>query len=241
MPLFAVEKRDHVGVLTVTSGENRFNPEFIEGFLYHLTAVEADPTLRTLIVRSGHEKIFSNGFDLEWLAPAMERGDTEALKQFFYDANRLLKRTLMSPLMTIAEINGHAFAGGAIWASAFDFRFMRTGRGFFCLPEVDIGIPFLPGMLAILKKAIPPPAFTELIFTGKRLTAEECLARGIVSGAYPLDRLSGETAAFAREINKHPNMVSEIKGRLYHDIVKALDETDEPFIESGSYMVDINA
>ena len=48
-----------------------------------------------------------------------------------------------------------AFGGGAILACACDYRLMRSDRGFFCFPEVDVNIPFLPGMLASVQRAVP--------------------------------------------------------------------------------------
>ena len=70
-------------------------------------------------------------------------------------------------------------------ACAFDFRFMRTDRGYFCFPGVDLGIAILPGMDAILKKALPTPMVLEAELTGKRYTAAELEARQVVVKACP--------------------------------------------------------
>ncbi len=228
---------DQVAVITMADGENRFNPGFLQEFLETLDAVETEADARALVVTSAHEKIFSNGIDLEWLVPVIQKGDIGSAKDFFRHLNLLFERTLMSPLLTVAAINGHAFAGGAIWACAFDFRFMRTDRGFFCFPEVDLGIPFLPGMLGLLGKAIPSQVMDEMIFTGRRLTAEECAARRIVNKAVPADHLLEEAMAFARTLHKNRAFVSEMKNRMYGEIVRAFHEADTPYIESGSYHI----
>ena len=49
--------------------------------------------------------------------------------------HRLFARVLAFPRITVAAINGHAFAGGGMLALAHDFRVMRSDRGYFCLPE----------------------------------------------------------------------------------------------------------
>ena len=157
---------DTVAVITLDDGENRFNPDFIGAFIDALDAIENDTDATALVVTALHEKIFSNGIDLEWLAPVIQRGDAATAKDFFYRLNTLFRRTLTSPLLTVAAISGHAFAGGAIWCCAFDFRFMRSDRGFFCFPEVDLGIPFLPGMQALLNRAIPRYKMEEMVLTG---------------------------------------------------------------------------
>ena len=59
-------------------------------------------------------------------------------------------RLLVFPAYTVAAINGHAFAGGALISCAFDYRVMREDRGYFCFPEVDIRIPFTAGMAALI-------------------------------------------------------------------------------------------
>jgi enoyl-CoA hydratase/carnithine racemase len=233
---YAVE--DTTALLTLGDGENRFNPEFLNAVLDALDAIEAETDAAALVVRSSHEKIFCNGIDLEWLVPVIRRRDTAAAKDFFYLLNRLLRRTLTYPMITVAAITGHAFAGGAIWACAFDFRFMRSDRGFLCFPEVDLGIPFLPGMLALLKKAIPMYKLEEMHHTGVRLTAEECERHHIVRRACTMETVVSDAVAFARGLAKRREVIGEMKLRLYRDILHALDVEDVPYIESGRYNIE---
>ena len=237
MALVEYRLEEHVAVVTLNSGENRFNPDFMNAFLGVLDAVENETEACTLIVKSANEKIFANGLDLDWLMPVVQRKDVDAAKNFFYLLNKVLKRTLISPLVTVAAMNGHAFAGGAIWCCAFDFRFMRSDRGFFCLPEIDLGIPFLPGMLGLLKKAIPMYQLEEMAYSGKRFTAQECESHHIVTKACHIDTLMSEVSEFAKSFRKRRAVVREIKLRMYKDIIHALDMEDTPYIESGKFNI----
>lgn len=92
---------------------------------------------------------------MKWITETFGGKDFQAIKDFMYGLNRIFKRILLYPMPVIAAINGHAFGDGAIMACASDLRYIRADKGFFCFPEVDISIPFLPGMQAIIKKAFP--------------------------------------------------------------------------------------
>jgi len=228
---------ESVAVLALNDGENRFNPDFLNTFLAVLDDIEQKTDARTLVVHSTHEKIFSNGIDLEWLVPVIQNGDIPAAKDFFFLLNKVLLRLVTYPAVTVAAITGHAFAGGAIMACAFDFRLMRSDRGFLCLPEVDLGIPFLPGMNAILAKAIPRYKLEEMQYTGCRLTAEECERHHIVRKACHISELLEETLSFARRLDKKRPIVHEMKLRLNRPIIQAIEVEDVPYIEAGKYNI----
>lgn len=231
------ELDESVAIVMMNNGENRFNPDFLNAFSALLDDIEQNTEAKTLIIASSHEKIFSNGLDLEWLLPVVQAEDTETAKAFFNQLMQFFKRVLNYPLLTIAAISGHAFAGGAIFTGAFDFRFMRSDRGFFCIPEVDLGIPFLPGMLALLRKAIPEYVFNEMQYTGKRLTAAECEAHHIIHKAHSHEMLMPETLAFAKTLNKNRNTIAEMKKRANCAITHAIDVEDPPYIASGTFHV----
>lgn len=235
MALVQYQVDDHVAIVSLKDDENRFNPEFLAAFLGVLDQIEENTEASTMLVHSSHEKIFSNGIDLEWLVQVLQRSDLAEAKRFFYQLNALLKRLVTYPLISIAAINGHAFAGGAILSCAFDLRFMRSDRGYLCLPEIDLGMPFLPGMNAILRSAIPETIMREMQLTGIRLTAEMCQAHGIVKGAVPNDALMDTALQFAMQVNKNRAIIKETKARLNNPIVQAIDVEDPAYIESGQY------
>jgi enoyl-CoA hydratase/carnithine racemase len=69
----------------------------------------------------------------------------------------LLARVAALPMVTVAAIQGHAFAAGAMLTLACDFRVMRADRGFWCLPEADIGLAFSAGMTALIQSRLAAP------------------------------------------------------------------------------------
>lgn len=226
-----------VAILTWNSGENRYNPDFLKAHLDTMAEIEQRTDARVLVVRSAHEKIWCNGIDLDWLAPFVFEGNKATIKKFFFQLNDFFRSFLTSPLITVACMNGHAFAGGAMVACACDYRYMRSDRGFFCIPEVDLGMRFLPGMLAILKNSIPGHTIKDMALAGRRLTADQCLAAGIIQKACHVDELPGETMTFAKTLIKERAVVAAIKRDLYSSVLKVMDNEDQIVIHAGGWSV----
>jgi enoyl-CoA hydratase/carnithine racemase len=225
MAKFEYEMDEQVAILTMNSGENRFNFPFFEGFLEILNTIENDTAASVLVVKSAHEKIWSNGIDLDWLGPAVAEGGPEVRDKFLVAMYSFLRRLLTYPMITVAAITGHAFAGGAFLSFIHDFRFMRSDRGWLCMPEVDIGIPVGPVFTAISKRALPMYKFEEMQYTGKRLTAQECEEHHIVMKACHLDDLMNETLAFAKTLNKDREMIRQLKLDTHKELLAVIDET----------------
>jgi len=220
---FTLDER--AAVVTMNSGENRLNLNFVRAFMEVLDRIEQETDAGTLVVQSGDKKIWSNGIDLDWLLPAVKKEGPAVGKTFFTELMAFLQRLVTYPMITIAAINGHAFAGGALLACAFDFRFMRSDRGFFCLPEIDLKFPFLPGMDAILKKGMPVK-YLEMEFTGTRLTAQECERLQIVTKACHLNDLMAEVLAFAKKMNKDRKTLGTMKRISFAEIASIIAEKD---------------
>ena len=103
------------------------------------------------LVTAATGKFFSNGLDLEWLGA---HGDQN--EDYIARVHALFARVLALPVVTVAALQGHTFAAGAMLALAHDLRVMRADRGFWCLPEADIGIPFATGMSALIQARLTP-------------------------------------------------------------------------------------
>ncbi len=207
-----------VAVVQMRSGENRFNPPFISELMRALDEAEhADEP--TALVLTGDGKFFSNGLDLAWMSGEGRDRAGEVLSGML----GIFARLLGSPIATVAALNGHAFAGGAMLALACDFRVMRTDRGFFCIPEIDLGLPLHPGMAALIQARLPKLTAHEAIVTGKRYGGEEALARGIVDYATPeVDLLPKAISLAAPLAGKNRSVMQTHRRLLYGDVLKLL-------------------
>jgi enoyl-CoA hydratase/carnithine racemase len=137
---------------------------------------------------------------------------------------------MLAPMPTIAAINGHAYGNGAIISCACDYRFMRSDKGFFCFPEVNVGIPLLYGMNAFVKKAVPLYKLVEMQFSGNRYRAPELEQHHIITKACAnKDELMKETLAFAKMFQKKRGILGEMKKRMYRDIIEIMDTMDAKF------------
>jgi len=209
-----------VHVLTMGAGENRFNRAFVTALAAALDEVEGQGGPAALVT-VGAEKFYSNGLDLVWLAGdgASEGG------AFIRDFLRVLGRVLALPVPTVAAINGHAYAGGGMLALAHDFRVMRADRGYFCLPEADIKLPFAPGMSALIIAKLDPPVSRDLMLTGRRLGGAEAAALRVVDEAVDADQVLPRAIERAAAMaDKDRATYSAIKRRMYAGPIRLLEE-----------------
>ena len=68
-------------------------------------------------------------------------------------------------------------------ASAHDQIIMRADRGYWCLPEVDLGLPLTPAMYATVAAHVPAPTLAEAVLTDRRYGGVEACSAGIASEA----------------------------------------------------------
>src|SRR6056297_2000831 len=238
MSLVEWKKDETVAILSMTGGANRHNVMFAQAMLKALDEIEADGEITALVLTSNDEKNWSQGVDVEWLGQRMAEKDNKAIKDFMYGMNNVFKRLLLYPVPVIAAISGHAFGNGAILSCACDFRFMRADRGFFCFPEVDLGIPFLPGMDAFVDKAVPQYKLNELKLTGRRATAPELETHHVIEKACDnAEHLMKETLAFAKSFQEKRGIFGEHKRRMYKHIIAVMDTEDPEYIDSLNLMV----
>ncbi len=221
-----VQSKERVGVLTLGyQRENRFHPDFVAELMQVLDEVEQDSKVGALVVTGGDPKFFCNGLDLEWMMAHVT--DLKAVLGYLRLVNGMFKRFTLYPKPVVAALNGHTFAAGAFLAAHMDFRLMQRERGWVCMPEVDINIPLLPGMIAICQAVMTAPGFRKLYYTGKRATAEEAYSYGFVDEVVDSDQLMARAIAFAAELGaKRTDTFAEMKRRTRADIARILDEVD---------------
>ena len=212
------EQRDGIVVLRLAKDKNLVDSAFLAAVNAELDGVEADADATGLVV-TGNDKYFSNGFDLEFLG----RLDSEQLPIFIRDAQRLVARVLTFPMPTVAAVNGHAFGIAAMFALAHDQRIMRADRGWWCLPEIDLGLPFAPFMIALIRARLSDLTASEAILSGRRYTGDEAVAAGIAHASASEDALIGAAvAAAASRAGKGREITATLKRDLYAPVLDAL-------------------
>jgi enoyl-CoA hydratase/carnithine racemase len=219
MDLTRLERDGDVFVLHLTHDDNRFNPDSDAAWHAALDEVEAS-TGPAALVTTGTGKFYSNGLDLDRL---MEGGGG-LLGDYVPVMLRLFARMLRLPVVTVAAVNGHAFAAGAMMSLTHDVRVMRRDRGYWCLPEADLGMPLAPGMNDLIAARLPPQVAHEAIVTAKRYAAEEATDVAIVDEAADEDQvLERAVAMAAARAGTDRGAVVALRTRLYADLIATLE------------------
>jgi enoyl-CoA hydratase/carnithine racemase len=220
-----LQVHDQVHVLRMQNGENRFNRASLDALSHALDRVEQSD-FPSALVTCGEGKFYSNGLDLDWMAVAGEAAALENVQR----VHELLARLLTFPLITVAAINGHAFAAGAMLALAHDFRVMRADRGYFCLPEVDLQIPFTPTMNALIMARLPSMTAQEAMISGRRYGGQQAVERGIVNQAESEQDVLPKAIALAKSLaGKHRPTLSAIKRGTYaHVLARVAEDRSRP-------------
>jgi enoyl-CoA hydratase/carnithine racemase len=212
-----LHRRDDVFVLTLGDDENRFHPDRLIAINAALDEAEAAPGPKA-VVTTGIGKFYSNGLDLDFMA-----ANPDAAEANLRGVHALFARVLAFPAPIVAALQGHTFAAGAMLALAHDLAVMRSDRGYFCLPEVDLGIPFTPGMSALIRARLPIATAHEAMTTARRYGGDEAHDAGIVAGVGTEDEVLDIAVARAQErAAKAGPTMGAIKARLYGEVIEAL-------------------
>ena len=231
-------KDESVAVIKMINNTNKQNLEFSDQMNQILDNILEDKDISSIVITSSDEKNFSQGVDVDWLTQKFNARDFDSIKSFLYGMNNIFKKFLLMPVPVIAAINGHAFGNGAILACACDFRFMKKDKGFFCFPEVDIGIAFFPGMIEFVRKAIPEYKFNEMKLSGRRVTAAELEEHHVIEKASQnQEELMQDALKFAKEFKKNRAIFGEHKKRMHKKIIEVIDKEDPKIIESLNLFV----
>jgi enoyl-CoA hydratase/carnithine racemase len=212
-----LDRDGDVFLLHLGDDENRFNPDWVDAVSAALDEVAAAPEPRALVTTAGG-KVWSNGLDLEWMG-----AHADQVGAFVPRVHALLGQMLALPVPAVAAIQGHCFAAGAMLAIAHDFRVMRADRGYFCLPEVDIHIPFTPAMSALLQARLSKRTAHEAMTTGRRYGGAEAAEAGIVDVAVGEDEVVAAAVERAATLASKPGAtLGAIKEGMYGDALALL-------------------
>ncbi len=218
MAIMKWEKDETVAILTMTNGANKQNLDFANTMNAMLDEIIADKTVTALIITSNDEKNFSQGIDVEWILDKAQKKEYQPVIDFIRGMDVVFKKM----------------------SCACDFRFMRSDKGFFCFPEVNLGIPFRAGMNAFIKKAVPMYKLVEMQLTGNRYTAKEMEAHHVILKACEDQAdLMAQALAFAKTFKKKRGIFGELKKRLHKEIIEILEAPDE-LASGGSFSLTID-
>jgi len=161
-----------------------------------MTALAADPAVRVIVLTS-HEGPFSAGADISEFDTT--RATPEGSRAYEEENVRAFAAVADCPRPVIAAIRGHCFGAGSGLALSCDLR-VATEDAQFAIPAARLGVAYPPAAFAPIVAAIGPARTKELFFTGRRVTASEALALGLVTMVVPTDNLGPAVADLAATI-----------------------------------------
>ena len=164
--------------------------------------------MKVVVITGAGEKAFVAGADIKEMATGLVRGTC-----LHRTGQRVMLFIEKMKKPVIAAVNGFALGGGLELALACDFIY-ASEKAKLGLPEVGLGI--MPGFGGTqnLPRLIGPNRAKELIFTGKKITAQKALAWGIVNEVFAPEELMARTWKRHREIAAKGTLGSQIQQGL---------------------------
>ncbi|MFJ7308905.1 enoyl-CoA hydratase/isomerase family protein [Peribacillus frigoritolerans] len=175
---------------------NALSSDLIKELTENLTALEKDPEVK-IILLSGEGKSFCTGGDLDQMSNDGGIMDTFKIME---QAIPLTNALINLEKIVVSAVHGYAAGAGFSIALACDFVIAdRSAK--FASSFTNVGlIPDL-GLIKLLSQRLPLPIAKEWIITGKAITSEEALAKGMVNKISE-NNLIEEAKDFCRTVSK---------------------------------------
>jgi enoyl-CoA hydratase len=192
-----IEVADKDGIALVTMRYGKANALDIEscGAISDTFAKLAASSARAAVL-TGQGRIFSAGVDLVRLS----EGGAAYTREFLPVLHKAFAAIFDFPKPVVAALNGHAIAGGCVLACAAERRIMAEGAGRVGVTELQVGMPFPPLALQIMRHVTAPHFIEEVILGASTYVPADALARGLISEIVPADKLMDRALATAQSL-----------------------------------------
>ncbi len=237
-----------IGYITLNRPEKRnaLNAELVNELKQSIRIAEADINVKIIVIKA-KGKAFCAGADLEYL---------QKLQSFSYDENLEDSNNLMelyemiytSEKIFIAQIEGHAIAGGAGLATVCDFIFSVPDAKY-AYTEVNIG--FVPAIVSVfLTRKIGEAKAKELLLTGKIISATEALEMNIFNFIENKENIQNAVYQFAQQLIKNTSsdslkitkqLIAKIQSLNYEDALILAAKTNAMSRETNDCKKGIDA
>ena len=176
--------------LDAPATRNALTDAMVASLVEACALADATPSIRALVIR-GAGGTFCAGGDFSGFRSAIANPAPADGVDSIATSNRrfgaMLERLRDLDVATIAVVDGAAFGGGCGLAATCDFV-LAASNATFATPEVTLGLP--PAQIApFLAARLGTPSALRLLLAGRRLTAADALACGLVDEALPPDAL----------------------------------------------------
>lgn len=217
MSLVNYSVKERVGYITLNRPDKRnaLSHELVSDLRQAFLRAETDASVKVVVLNANGES-FCAGADLAYLQQlqnftfAENLADSKHLKELFLQIYTLKK-------VVIAQVQGHALAGGCGLATVCDFTF-AVPEAKFGYTEVKIG--FIPALVAVfLVRKIGEQRARQLLLTGEIIKASDALSRGLIFNVVEAKDLEASVFDFAQGLIRNNSAQSmQLTKQLIADV-----------------------
>lgn len=226
--------KNRIGSISLNRPEKRnaFNEVLVDELKHAFSAAENDDLVKIVILKAKGE-VFSAGADLSYIQGLQKNTyeenltDSNNLKELYQQIYTLKK-------VVIAQVEGHAIAGGCGLATVCDFTY-AVPEAKFGYTEVKIG--FVPAIVMVfLLRKIGELKTKELLLSGKLISSQEAKEIGIINGVFPAANIAEEVENIALKL------CSETSGQSLAITKEMIAKVQNLNFEDGfNYAAEMNA
>ncbi len=211
MQYIKLDKEDAIAIITINRPEkmNAMNIDVIKELGEAVDQAEKDDDVKCLIITGAGEKAFCAGADIEYMSKI---SPLEA-EEYALTGHATMDKIDDLSKPVIAAVNGYALGGGCELSLACDIR-IGSKNAVLGQPEVTIGIPPGWGGTQRLMRIVGIAKAKELVFTGKRIKADEAYSIGLLNKVVELQDLMNEAKNMAKEIANNSSIAVRVSKNL---------------------------
>jgi len=231
-----LSREGHIAIISFNRPEalNAINTQMAREMPALLQELELDREVFCAILTAEGDRAFCVGADLKE-RKNMSKDDIRKQRALFVKA---FTAVALFPKPLVAAVTGHALGGGCEFAMCCDF-IIASEKATFGLPEVGLAIIPAGGGTQLMPRIIGRAKAKELIFTGRRISAEEAYRLGLVNYVVQPEELMKKTMEIMREISKNgPIALQQAKRSI--NLGLELDLNTALALEAECYNVCLN-